>query len=90
MKMNEITVGMLVDFGGYVAEVTSIASPDSVVVECEEIGEDVVRASSLKRLGRGVASDAYGDIADHYDDEPYRPVYYGNRCEDAPCCGCCG
>ena len=82
MKNSEITVGMLVDFGGYVAEVTAITA-DGIVVECEEVGEDIVRASSLRPLARGVA---YGD----YDDEPYRPVYHGNRCEDAPCCGCCG
>lgn len=89
MKKSEITVGMLVDFGGYVAEVTAI-TPDGIVVECEEVGEDIVAASYLKPLGRGVASDAYGDIADQYDDDPFRPVYSANRCEDAPCCGCCG
>jgi hypothetical protein len=89
MNKSELNVGMLVDFGGYVAEVTAI-TPDGIVVECEEIGEDIVPAAALKRLGRGVASDAYGDIADQYDDEPYRPVYHSGRCEDAPCCGCCG
>ena len=23
------------------------------------------------------------------DEEEFRPVYFSNRCEDAPCCGCC-
>ena len=89
MNIIDIRIGMLVDAGGNVAEVIDI-TPQGVMIECEEIGQDIYRPEFLKPLGRGMTCDAYGDIADQYDDEPYRPVYYGNRCEDAPCCGCCG
>jgi len=74
MNIIDIRIGMLVDAGGYVAEVIDI-TPQGVVIECEEIGQDIYRAEFLKPLGRGMASDDYGDIADQYDDEPYRPVY---------------
>lgn len=85
MKKSEITVGMIVDFGGDVATVTEI-TPNGIVVETEN-GEDIVAPSNLKPFGRGRYDD---EIAERYE-EPYRPSYRSSgRCEDAPCCGCCG
>ena len=90
MNIIDIRVGMLVDAGRNVAEVLEIISDCEVLIETSENGEDVIAPQYLKPLARGMASDEYGDIADQYDSEPYRPFYSGGMCEDAPCCGCCG
>lgn len=90
MKNNQLEVGMLVTLGGDIVEVIEI-TPEGVVIECSENGQDIVSASSLSPLKRGMAYDDDGDIAEQYDSEPYRPSYRsGGMCEDAPCCGCCG
>ena len=47
MERNKIRVGMCVDFGGYIAEVLEIL-PEGIVIECEEIGEDIVSPANLK------------------------------------------
>ena len=49
MKKNEIKIGATYDWGGYVAEVIDII-PEGVVIECQEVGQDVVKPSSLKKF----------------------------------------
>ncbi|MGA0999723.1 MAG: hypothetical protein ACO3RQ_09315 [Litorivicinaceae bacterium] len=49
MKKQDIEVGTLYDWGGYVVEVIDIES-NGIVIECEEIGQDIVKPSSLKEI----------------------------------------
>lgn len=49
MKRTEIEVGQLYDWGGYIVKVTSIES-DGIVIECQEVGEEIVKPSKLKPL----------------------------------------
>lgn len=89
MKITELKIGMLVNAGGNVAEVTEILTSRKVVVESPENGEEEVSPSYLKPLAHGEVSDSGGDVADQYG-YPHQPFYSGGMCEDAPCCGCCG
>ena len=50
MSISQIQVGHLYDWGGYVVEAREILPNSAILIECPEIGEDVVSARSLKSL----------------------------------------
>jgi len=49
MKKQDIEIGAVYDWGGYVVEVIEI-EPDGIVIECTEVGQDIVKPSSLKPI----------------------------------------
>ena len=49
MRKQDIKIGALYDWGGYVVEVIAI-EPDGIVIECQEVGQDIVKPSSLKEI----------------------------------------
>lgn len=49
MKKQDIKIGAVYDWGGYVVEIIAI-EPDGIVIECPEVGQDIVKPSSLKPI----------------------------------------
>ena len=49
MRKQDIKIGAFYDWGGYVVKVIGI-EPEGVVIECQEVGQDIVKPSSLKDI----------------------------------------
>lgn len=49
MRKQDIRIGAFYDWGGHVVEVIGI-EPDGIVIECQEVGQDIVKPSSLKDI----------------------------------------
>jgi hypothetical protein len=49
MKKQDVNIGAFYDWGGCAVEVIGI-EPDGIVIECPEVGQDIVKPSSLKNI----------------------------------------
>ena len=47
MRKQDIKIGAYYDWGGYVVEVIGVEAY-GIVIECQEVGQDIVKPSSLK------------------------------------------